>query len=112
MAAKIPPRKPFPINTAKEVVDYINGWLKQDGPLRIDPHLKEDRKFRNVTNRDCKYVFSTISEESLHWPPEWNEKHQRYVLHIVGEDLDGLPVEMLFNIFFENYTMNVWNWLA
>jgi hypothetical protein len=112
MDTKIPPQEPFPLDSAEKVVDYIKGWLKQDGPIRIDPHLKVDRSFRNVSTRDCKYVLSTISEQSLHWPPEWDEKHGKYVLHVVGTDLDGEPVEMLFNIYFDNFKINVFNWLS
>jgi len=112
MAAKMLPQEPFPLQSAKEVVDYIRDWLRQDGPIRIDPHLKEDRAFRNVTTKDCKYVLSTVTEDSLQWPPEWDERHQKYVLHIVGTDLDNEPVEMLFNIYFDNFRINVFNWLS
>jgi hypothetical protein len=110
MTAKIPDHEPFPLGSAKEVVDYIRGWLEQDGPIRIDPHLKVDRSFRNVSTRDCKYVLSTVTEDSLQWPIEWDETHRKYVLHISGTDLDGQPVEMLFNIYFDNFKINVFNW--
>jgi hypothetical protein len=112
MDAKMAPQKDFPLKSAKDVVDYINSWLEQDGPLRIDPHLKEDRSFRNVSTRDCKYVFATVTEQSLQWPVEWDEKHQNHVLHITGTDLDGQAVEMLVNVDFENFRMNVFNWLS
>jgi len=112
MDAKMTPQKPFLLNDKKEVVDYIRSWVEQNGRFRLDPHLKIDRDFRQVSIRDCKYVLSTATVDSLQWPPEWDEKHQNHVLHINSFDLDGEPVEMLFVIDFENFTIRVFNWLS
>lgn len=102
----------FLLESAAEVVNYIARWIEQKGPIRIDAHLKIARSFRNVSIRDCKHVLTTATLDTLQWPPEWDEKHQNHVLHIKGTDLDGEPVEMLFVIDFENFTINVFNWLA
>ncbi len=110
------PQEPIPkflLNSKEEVVDYIANWKKQKNPLRIDPHLKIDRAFRNVSIRDCDYVLTTDTDNTLQWPPEWDEKHRNHVLHIKGIDLDGQPsVELLFYIDFRNATIIVFNWKA
>ena len=102
----------FLLDEAQDVVDYLASWAKQDNPLRIDPHLKIDRDFRNVSNRDCKYVLTTATVNTLQWPPEWDEKHRNHVLHIKSIDLDEREVELLFVIDFKNATVVVFNWLA
>jgi hypothetical protein len=112
MDAKIPKQKDFPLQSAKDVVEYIRNWIEQDGPIRIDAHLKIDRKFRNVSTRDCKYVLAAVTEASLEYPPERDEKHRNHVLHIHGTDLDGEAVELLCVIDFKNFTIVVFNWLA
>jgi hypothetical protein len=112
MDAKIAAQGDFPLKSAKEVADYIRSWIEQDGPIRIDAHLKVDRKFRNVSTRDCKYVLTNVREESIEYPPKWDKKHQNHVLHVHGTDLDGESVEMLCVIDFENFTIVVFNWLA
>jgi hypothetical protein len=85
---------------------------KDRSPLRIDPHLTKDRANRNVTIRDCDHVLTSATPESLQFPPEWDEKHRIYVLHIKGDDLDGREVEILFNIDFNNARIIVFNWKA
>ena|SRR5258707_8688558 len=112
MDAKIVAARQFQLGSAKEVVDYIASWKEQKGPLRIDPHLKVDRAFRDVSTRDCEYVLTAATVESLQWPPEWDEKHQNHVLHINSTDLYGEAVELLFRIDFENFRIVVFNWLA
>ena len=106
------PREEFPLKTAEDVIRYIAAWKKDRCPLRIDPHLTRDRANRNVTNRDCDHVLTSATPNSLQWPPEWDEKHQVYVLHIEGTDLDCRDVEMLFKIDFENARIIVFNWKA
>ena len=90
----------FLLNSRQDVVDYIANWKRQKNPLRIDPHLKVDRAFRNVSIRDCDYVLTTDTNKTIQWPPEWDEKHQIHVLHIESIDLDGQRVELLFYIDF------------
>ena len=102
----------FFLASKEETVDYIANWKKQGGRLRIDPHLKVDRVFRNVSIRDCDYVLTTDTANTLQWPPEWDERHNNHVLHIKSIDLDGESVEMLFRIDFPNFTIIVFNWLA
>lgn len=102
----------FFLKSKEEVVDYIASWKKQKGPLRLDPHLKIDRPERNVSIRDCDYVLTTDTANTLQWPPEWDEKHNNHVLHIISTDLDGEPVELLFVINFQRFTIIVFNWLA
>jgi hypothetical protein len=58
MDAKIVAARQFQLGSAKEVVDYIASWKEQKGRLRIDPHLKVDRAFRNVSTRDCEHVLT------------------------------------------------------
>jgi hypothetical protein len=106
------PQKEFFLKSAEDVVDYIAKWKKDRCPLRIDPHLKKDRAERHVTTRDCDYVLTTATPESLQWPPEWDEKHQNYVLHVRSTDLDGEDVELLFCVDFERATIVVFNWKA
>jgi hypothetical protein len=102
----------FFLSSKKELIDYVISWEEQGNPLRIDPHLKYDRAFRNVSMRDCKYVLTKDIENSLQWPPEWDSKHQNHVLHIKGEDLDGREVELIFRIDFRNATIIVITWKA
>lgn len=102
----------FPLKSAEEVIEYIANWKKDRCPLRLDPHLTRDRAYRNVTNRDCDYVLTNATPQSLRWPPEWDEKHQNYVLHIRGVDLFEKGVELLFTIDFENARIIVFNWKA
>lgn len=103
-------QKDFRLETAEAVIEYIRVWKKDRCRLRIDPHLKIDRAFRHVTMRDCDYVLTSATVESLQWPPEWDEKHQNHVLHIQATDLDEKSVEMLFCVDFENATIVVFNW--
>ena len=102
----------FLLKSKEDAVGYIASWKKQGGRLRIDPHLKVDRAFRNVSIRDCDYVLTTDTANTLQWPPEWDEKHRNHVLHIKSIDLNGESVEMLFWIDFQNFTIIVFNWLA
>jgi hypothetical protein len=107
------PQEPIPkflLQSKEEVVEYIASWKKQKNPLRIDPHLKIDRAYRNVSIRDCDYVLTTDTANTLQWPPEWDEKHQNHVLHIKSTDLDDQTVELLFYIDFRNATIVVFNW--
>lgn len=106
------PREGFPLKTAVDVITYIAAWKKDRCPLRIDPHLTRDRAYRNVSNRDCNHVLTSATPESLLWPPEWDETHRVYVLHVRGTDLDGRDVELLFKIYFKNATIVVFNWKA
>jgi hypothetical protein len=102
----------FFLKSKEEVVAYIASWKKQKEPLRIDPHLNIDRPERHVSIRDCDYVLTTDTANTLQWPPMWDEKHRYHVLHIIGTDLDGEPVKLLFVINSARFTIVVFNWLA
>ena len=101
------PHEEFPFKTAEEFLEiYIAGW-KNNGVIRLHPHLKRDRGFRNVTIRDCENIITSASSQSLRWPPEWNEKHNNFVLRIRGRDLDDKGLELVVTVIFENATIMV-----
>lgn len=93
---KIPPY------TKDEIVNYVRDWKKNGIRLRVHPHLKIDRAYRNISTRDIEHVL-TIG--NLQWPPEWDKKHANFVYHIVGIDLDDSKLELIFKIDFENATI-------
>jgi hypothetical protein len=113
MGPKMTTQEPeFFLKTADDVVTYLADWKRQKGRLRVDKHLWRDRANRNVTDRDCEYVLTTATVNSLQWPPVWNAKHQNHVLRIDSFDLDGEAVSLLFVIDSENFRIVVFNWLA
>lgn len=113
MGLRMTPQEPkFFLDSAQDVVNYIAEWKRQKGPLRIDKHLKLERANRNVNDRDCDYVLTTATVETLQWPPKWDAKHKNHVLRINSVDLDDESVGLLFVIDFENFKIVVFNWLA
>src|SRR5438552_328918 len=106
-ACRIVGHEEFPFKTAEDFLKiYIAGW-KNNGRIRLHPHLKRDRGYRHVTTRDCEEILTSATARSLQWPPEWNEEHQNYVLRIRGRDFDDKLLELVFTVYFESATVIV-----
>jgi len=70
--------------------------LSSEGAILPDPHCFSHMKDRNFELED---IITILDGGNYHrYPASWDEKHREWIYSVVGEDLEGKRLKVLFTV--------------